>query len=57
MDFANCYADTNRTDAYAKLEFANTYYLVYRDLPAIILENVTGTKALDFGCGSPNRRI
>jgi hypothetical protein len=57
MDFANCYADANRTDAYAKLEFANTYYLVYRDLPAIILENVTGTKALDFGCGSPNRRI
>ncbi len=38
MDFANCYADANRTDAYATPEFANTYYLVYRDCPAIISE-------------------
>jgi len=52
VDFVNCYADANRTDAYATLEFANTYYLAYRDLPAIVSEHVTGAKALDFGCGT-----
>jgi SAM-dependent methyltransferase len=52
MDFVNCYADANRADAYATLEFANTYYLAYRDLPAILAEHVTGTRALDFGCGT-----
>ncbi len=51
-DFVNCYADANRADAYATLEFANTYYLAYRDLPAILAEHVTGTRALDFGCGT-----
>jgi SAM-dependent methyltransferase len=51
-DFVNCYADANRADAYATLEFANTYYLAYRDLPAILSEQVTGTRALDFGCGT-----
>ncbi|MBZ5573275.1 MAG: class I SAM-dependent methyltransferase [Acidobacteriia bacterium] len=52
MDFVNCYADASRADAYATLEFANTYYLAYRDLPAILAEHVTGTRALDFGCGT-----
>jgi len=52
MDFVNCYADANRADAYATLEFANTYYLAYRDLPSVISEHVTGAKALDFGCGT-----
>ena len=52
MDLINCYEDASRADAYATLEFANTYYLAYRDLPAIISEHVTGTKALDFGCGT-----
>lgn len=52
MDFVNCYADANRADAYATLEFANTYYLAYRDLPNILSERVTGTRALDFGCGT-----
>jgi SAM-dependent methyltransferase len=51
MGFANCYEDSSRADAYATLEFANTYYLAYRDLPAILAEHVAGTKALDFGCG------
>jgi SAM-dependent methyltransferase len=51
-DFVNCYADANRAGAYATLEFANTYYLAYRDLPAILAEHVTGTRALDFGCGT-----
>jgi SAM-dependent methyltransferase len=51
-DFVNCYEDASRSDAYATLEFANTYYLAYRDLPAIISAHVTGRKALDFGCGT-----
>lgn len=52
MDFTNCYEDSSRAGAYATLEFANTYYLAYRDLPAILAEQVNGTKALDFGCGA-----
>ena len=52
MGFVNCYADADRADAYATLEFANTYYLAYRDLPTILAEYVTGTRALDFGCGA-----
>ena len=52
MNFINCYEDASRADAYATLEFANTYYLAYRDLPTILSEYVAGTKALDFGCGT-----
>ena len=52
MDFINCYEDVSRAGAYATLEFANTYYLAYRDLPTILAEHVTGTRALDFGCGT-----
>jgi len=52
MSFINCYEDRRRADAYASLEFANTYYLAYRDLSAIISQHVAGTKALDFGCGA-----
>jgi len=52
MDFVNCYEDASRADAYASLEFANTYYLAYRDLPAIISEHGAGRRALDFGCGT-----
>jgi len=52
MNFANCYEDVNRANAYATLEFANTYYLAYRDLPEIVAQHVTGTRAIDFGCGT-----
>jgi SAM-dependent methyltransferase len=52
MNFINCYEDVSRADAYATLEFANTYYLAYRDLPSILSEYVAGAKALDFGCGT-----
>ncbi|NUO79205.1 class I SAM-dependent methyltransferase [candidate division KSB1 bacterium] len=51
-NFSNVYADQARAQAYATLEFPGTYYLAYRDLPAIIGEHVRGTKALDFGCGA-----
>jgi len=52
MAFTNCYADAAHANEYATLEFANTYYLAFRDLPAIIQEHVQGAKALDFGCGA-----
>jgi SAM-dependent methyltransferase len=52
MSFVNCYEDASRADAYASLEFANTYYLAYRALPSLIAQHVAGTKALDFGCGT-----
>ena len=52
MDFTNCYDDATRAASYAQLEFANTYYLAYRDIPGIIREHVRGTRALDFGCGT-----
>jgi SAM-dependent methyltransferase len=52
VDFVNSYGDASRADAYDALAFANTYYLAYRDIPAILAQHVTGTRALDFGCGT-----
>ena len=52
MGFDNVYEDARRAAAYAKLEFPGTYYLAYRDLPAIIAKHITGEKAVDFGCGT-----
>jgi SAM-dependent methyltransferase len=52
MELANVYEDNERAASHAKLEFPGTYYLAYRDLPAIISERVKGNKAVDFGCGT-----
>jgi SAM-dependent methyltransferase len=52
LSFSNVYADAQRAAAYATLEFRGTYYLAFRDLPAIIAKNVKGKGALDFGCGA-----
>jgi SAM-dependent methyltransferase len=52
VNFSNCYDNPVRADSYASLEFANTYYLAFRDLPALVCDHVKGTKALDFGCGT-----
>lgn len=52
MSFLNVYDDAKRAEAYAKLDLPATYYLAYRDLPAIIAKYVTGSAALDFGCGT-----
>mgnify|MGYP001294805852 CR=1 FL=1 len=49
---SNCYDDRARAQAYAQLEFANTYHLAFRDLAAIFAEHVKGNRALDFGCGT-----
>ncbi len=50
--FFNVYEDKARADAYAELEFPGTYYLAFRDLPAILDEHIAGKKAVDFGCGT-----
>jgi SAM-dependent methyltransferase len=52
VSFFNVYDDAKRAEAYAKLEFPATYYLAYRDLPAIIAEHIKERTALDFGCGA-----
>jgi ubiquinone/menaquinone biosynthesis C-methylase UbiE len=50
--FPNVYDDPVRASAYAGLEFPGTYYLAFRDLPALIGEHAHGRVALDFGCGT-----
>lgn len=50
--FSNAYADAERAHAYAQLEFAGTYFLAFRDVPALFEAHVQGTRALDFGCGA-----
>ena len=50
--FCNVYEDADRARAYAELEFPGTYYLAFRDLPALLRKYVCGTRALDFGCGT-----
>jgi len=53
VPFSNVYDDAARAESYSGLEFPGTYYLAYRDLPAIIAEHVHGRRAaLDFGCGT-----
>ena len=52
QEFSNTYDDNVRAEAYDRLEFPGTYYLAYRDLPAIIRKHVTGSKAIDFRCGA-----
>jgi SAM-dependent methyltransferase len=52
VQFINSWGNPARAESYSKLEFPNTYYLAYRDLPDIISKHVQGTKAVDFGCGT-----
>jgi SAM-dependent methyltransferase len=52
MEFENSWENPVRSFAYSKLEFPNTYYLAYRDLPAIIATHIQGNRAIDFGCGT-----
>jgi SAM-dependent methyltransferase len=48
----NAYEDGVRAEAYARLDFGGTYYIAFRDLPALFARHVTGRRALDFGCGA-----
>jgi SAM-dependent methyltransferase len=50
--FGNVYEDEERARAYATLQFPGTYYLAFRDLPALIQRYNHGSRALDFGCGT-----
>lgn len=50
--FFNVYDDRIRAAAYAQLEFPGTYYLAFRDLPAILAQHIQGRQAVDFGCGT-----
>jgi SAM-dependent methyltransferase len=52
LSFVNCYENSIRAEAYSKLEFANTYFLAFRDLPDLYRKHVRGSAALDFGCGT-----
>lgn len=52
IEFSNTYEDDRYAAAYARLEFANTYHLAYRDLPGLFGTHVRGRRALDFGCGA-----
>jgi ubiquinone/menaquinone biosynthesis C-methylase UbiE len=52
MRFLNVYEDSRRAAAYAALEFPNTYYLAFRDLPGILAAHAPGRRAIDFGCGA-----
>jgi ubiquinone/menaquinone biosynthesis C-methylase UbiE len=51
-DFENSWGNRTRAESYARLEFPNTYYLAYRDLPEIIRNHISGKLAIDFGCGT-----
>jgi SAM-dependent methyltransferase len=48
----NVYDDRERARAYADLGFPGTDYLAFRDIPRLLARHVTGTRALDFGCGA-----
>jgi SAM-dependent methyltransferase len=48
----NVYADAERAAAYATLRYPGTYYLAFRDIPALLERHARGVRALDFGCGA-----
>ncbi len=52
----NCYEDARRAEAYARLEFPGTYYLAYRDLPALFAEHVRGRRAGSTSAAAPGAR-
>ncbi len=52
MTFRNAYDDAAYAEAYARLEIPGTYYLAFRDLPGILRTHVSGTRAVDLGCGA-----
>jgi SAM-dependent methyltransferase len=52
VPFSNVYGDERRAAAYDSLEFPGTYWLAFRDLPALLARHARGRRALDFGCGA-----
>ncbi len=52
MGQSNPYDDNARAATYAKIDFRNTYYLAYRDLPRLFAKYGISGSALDYGCGT-----
>ena len=52
MTFRNVYEDDVRAESYAHLGFPGTYFLAYRDVPAVLQRHAQGRRAVDFGCGT-----
>jgi SAM-dependent methyltransferase len=52
MSSFNVYEDRRRAESYARLEFPGTYYLAFRDIPALLEKHGRGHDAVDFGCGA-----
>jgi len=52
VEFRNTYDEARRAAAYDELELEGTYHLAFRELPGLLSEHVTGTQAVDFGCGT-----
>jgi len=52
MVLPNTYKDSRRATAYDELGLDGTYDLVFRNLPDLLRQYVSGTRALDFGCGT-----
>ncbi len=52
MSFRNVYQDARRAEAYATLDYGDTYHLAFRDLPDLLQKHARGCRALDFGCGA-----
>ena len=50
-EFSNVYDDRDRAKAYASLEFPGTYYLAYRDLPAMIGDTCGAARQSTSGVG------
>lgn len=52
MEHFNTYEDRRRAAAFDQLGLGGTYHLAFRDLPRLLADHVTGTDAVDFGCGA-----
>ena len=52
MEFTNVYDDPIKAEAYAALDFPGTYALAFGDLSRLFESHITGSDALDFGCGT-----
>lgn len=51
-EMRNVYTGSDYAGEYAELGWNGTYHLIRRDLPDIVRNHVSGTTALDFGCGT-----
>lgn len=50
--FSNAYEDATRAAAYDELRTLGTYRLAFDNLADLFRKEISGTRALDFGCGT-----